>query len=40
MTFAASPQITAAVSDDLCGLIEEQLGVPAAARTYIEFAAA
>ncbi|MGL6134822.1 MAG: phenylpyruvate tautomerase MIF-related protein [Prochlorococcaceae cyanobacterium] len=34
-----SPQITAAVSDDLCGLIEERLGVPAA-RTYIEFAAA
>jgi hypothetical protein len=34
-----SPQITAAISADLCGLIEERLGVPAA-RTYIEFAAA
>jgi phenylpyruvate tautomerase PptA (4-oxalocrotonate tautomerase family) len=34
-----SPQTTAAVSADLCGLIEERLGVPAA-RTYIEFAAA
>lgn len=34
-----SPQTTAAISADLCALIEERLGVPAA-RTYIEFAAA
>ncbi|MCP9926622.1 phenylpyruvate tautomerase MIF-related protein [Cyanobium sp. CH-040] len=34
-----SPQTTAALSADLCGLIEERLGVPAD-RTYIEFAAA
>jgi len=34
-----SPQITTAISADLCGLVEERLGVPAA-RTYIEFAAA
>lgn len=34
-----SPQTTAAISADLCDLIEAQLGVPAA-RTYIEFAAA
>lgn len=33
-----SPQITTAISADLCGLVEERLGVPAA-RTYIEFAA-
>ncbi|MFO8239254.1 MAG: phenylpyruvate tautomerase MIF-related protein, partial [Prochlorococcaceae cyanobacterium] len=34
-----SPESTAAISADLCGLIEERLAVPAA-RTYIEFAAA
>jgi phenylpyruvate tautomerase PptA (4-oxalocrotonate tautomerase family) len=34
-----TPQTTAAVSADLCALLEERLGVPAA-RIYIEFAAA
>ena len=32
-----SPALTRAVSADLCDLIEQRLGVPAA-RTYIEFA--
>jgi phenylpyruvate tautomerase PptA (4-oxalocrotonate tautomerase family) len=33
-----SPQITAAISADLCPMIEERLGIPAS-RTYIEFMA-
>jgi phenylpyruvate tautomerase PptA (4-oxalocrotonate tautomerase family) len=33
------PATTAAISADLCALIEQRLGVPAA-RTYIEFKAA